>query len=216
MKCIFTWVVRLFKSCLKFHGHFTHIRSASVWLRDCGNFSDREILFFSNDEHNAMVVMVLLERHGVRVQWATSETIGSCLPKFSCGIILYDIPDVDWSANLNHRRSYFDQVNNLPHSAVLVGFGKSEDIPIVFASVCSRTVALLSKPFDVVNALNIFECLVVIQSVHKLSDVGTRRRGAVVKKLHLVVCSVFRSFWIFIRYHLDLQFQIVLRGGREI
>ena len=155
----FQRAVRFCKSCLTFRDRFTRMRSSSACLRACGDLPYQEILFFSNDEHNAMVVMVLLERRGVRVQWATSETISSFLRKFSCGIILYDIPDVDLSANLNHSRSYFDQVNHLPHSAVLVGVGKSEDIPIVFPSVCSRTVAFLSKPFDVINAGNILQMI---------------------------------------------------------
>jgi hypothetical protein len=151
----FQWVTQFLKTYVTFHARLVRVRRASVLRRDCGDLPFREILFFSDDEHNALVMTVLLERRGVRVQWATPETISRYLPEFACGLIIYDIPSKYSSVNYNYFKQYLAQVNNFPHSAVLVGLGELDDMPIVFSSLRLRTAARLSKPVDISCVANV-------------------------------------------------------------
>lgn len=127
------------------------VASASV-----EHHSHEPVYFFSDDEHNALVVTVLLERHGLPVRWITSETFSVYLPKLERGLIIYDVAS---AAEADRCRSYFEQVSRLPCSTVLVGLGEAQGVPMVFADLCSRTVTFLAKPFNVSDAIRVLELL---------------------------------------------------------
>ena len=113
------------------------------------------IWFFSDDEHNALVLSLMLQKRGLDTQWVTSQCVDNHMHQMQYSLIIYDI-SLGLSCELTNRNEcYYEKLVALPSSAFLVGLGDAKNIPRHFHNLRSRTNTFLRKPFDVNDAISL-------------------------------------------------------------
>ncbi len=120
-----------------------------------GRFCWDPIWLFSDDEHNGLVLSVLLENRGLVTRWVTSQFVDAQMTKMQSSLIIYDIAHAYSVASIEGQHAYYEKVAALPSSAFLVGLGEAQDIPRQFQDLRSRTTTFLAKPFDVNEAIRV-------------------------------------------------------------